>query len=676
MLWEGGERFLVAKIGDPDVYLRYGTHVFEIRYTIDGVLDPGTTGANKKFADSTGDATESTSVFFWNVIAQAWNNEIERAEIAVTMPGEVGQAQCSVGFGVGRACTDLTISGNRVGLSATNLPPRTPVTLRAGVDVPTPPRAELPWSFTWDRVLGRSVGGVLWALALTAAAAVGAILWYRTTVEPSPGFPLQYAPPQGLGPVQTEYIRTESMPKNGLTATLFYLADRGLIDMRQVNEKQWTIRGKAEKGAWADVDRASLAVGAALKVTGPGKEFEAKKTATAGKKLSKAKTDMAEWVQKWAYDDGYMVKHKKELWVRVGNAIAFILMLCGFFRWGFPATMWALPFAAFFLFSAASWKGGVGSADRERPRTLVARRWIPPDADHRFGRGALRLRGPKGPLHGLCPVRGRRGRRGIMGEEVRGGDGSSCATTGLVSLVVDVVRRRLRRRLQWTELRQLRVGTVVVDRRIHRIAVIVLERQQQLQLRWRWWRRRRRRRRRRIMVRLLLVIVLALALAALVIFVLGYNKIRSAEVRVAEALSGIDVELTRRASLIPSLVHTVQTFAVHEKGILDHVTNARAALTSATSGKSVAQRSAAEKDLDSALVPLLALGQSYPQLNSSNNFLNLQDNLADTENKLAFARQYYNDSVATLNGLISTIPWMFVAPLTGVGEQEYYQTPR
>lgn len=178
------------------------------------------------------------------------------------------------------------------------------------------------------------------------------------------------------------------------------------------------------------------------------------------------------------------------------------------------------------------------------------------------------------------------------------------------------------------------------------------------------------------MVRLLLVIVLVLALSALIIFVLGYNRIRSAHVRVAEALSGIDVELTRRASLIPGLVHTVQTFAVHEKGILDHVTNARAALTTATGTKSVAQRSAAEKDLDSALAPLLALGQSYPQLNSSNNFLNLQDNLADTENKLAFARQYYNDSVATLNGLLTTIPWMFVAPLTGVGEQEYYQTPR
>jgi LemA protein len=178
------------------------------------------------------------------------------------------------------------------------------------------------------------------------------------------------------------------------------------------------------------------------------------------------------------------------------------------------------------------------------------------------------------------------------------------------------------------------------------------------------------------MVRTLLIIVLVLAVLAMIGFVVGYNKIRSADVRVAEALGGIDVELTRRTSLIPSLVHTVQTFAVHEKGILDHVTDARASLTSATGGKSVAQRSAAEKELDGALAPLLALGQNYPQLNSSNNFLNLQDNLADTENKLAFARQYYNDAVATLNGLISTIPWMFVAPLTGVGEREYYQTPR
>ncbi|WP_142253803.1 LemA family protein, partial [Mycobacterium sp. NS-7484] len=88
------------------------------------------------------------------------------------------------------------------------------------------------------------------------------------------------------------------------------------------------------------------------------------------------------------------------------------------------------------------------------------------------------------------------------------------------------------------------------------------------------------------------------------------------------------------------------------------------------------QRRAAERDLDRAVANVLALGSSYPQLNSSSNFLNLQENLADTENKLAFARQYYNDAVATLNRLVGTIPWVYLAPLAGVSEREYYQAPR
>lgn len=178
------------------------------------------------------------------------------------------------------------------------------------------------------------------------------------------------------------------------------------------------------------------------------------------------------------------------------------------------------------------------------------------------------------------------------------------------------------------------------------------------------------------MVSFLLALALAIAVAVLLVFVLGYNKIRSADVRVDEALGGIDVQLTRRASLIPGLVNTVQTFAAHEKAILDHVADAQTALAAATSGKSVAQRSSAEKEFDTAVGQVLALGQSYPQLNSSNNFLNLQQNLADTEDKLAFARQYYNDAVATVNRLITTIPWMFVAPMAGVSQREFYQVPK
>lgn len=174
----------------------------------------------------------------------------------------------------------------------------------------------------------------------------------------------------------------------------------------------------------------------------------------------------------------------------------------------------------------------------------------------------------------------------------------------------------------------------------------------------------------------LLIVVLAIAIAVLIGFVLGYNKLRAADVGADEALGGIDVQLTRRAALIPSLVATVGSFASHEKAVLTHIADAQTALTAATSGKSVAQRSSAEREFDTAVGQVLALGQAYPQLNSSNNFLNLQQNLADTEDKLAFARQYYNDSAATVNRLRTTIPWMFVAGMAGVSEREFYQVPR
>ena len=122
----------MAKIGDPDRTLSYGAHVFEIRYTIPGVLDPGTTGAGKQFAATTGDPTAAPTVFFWNVIAPSWNNHIRAVDVSVELPANVTGAQCSVGSGVGVICDDLTIRGNRVELSAANLAPRTPVTVRAG----------------------------------------------------------------------------------------------------------------------------------------------------------------------------------------------------------------------------------------------------------------------------------------------------------------------------------------------------------------------------------------------------------------------------------------------------------------------------------------------------------------------------------------------------------------
>lgn len=171
------------------------------------------------------------------------------------------------------------------------------------------------------------------------------------------------------------------------------------------------------------------------------------------------------------------------------------------------------------------------------------------------------------------------------------------------------------------------------------------------------------------------VIVIGAAVVLLVVMALaGFNKLRRADVRAQEALGGIDVQLTRRADLIPNLVSTVKGYAAHERSVFDEVTAARAGVAAATGG-SIVDRAQAEGRLDKALVDVLAVAEAYPQLKASANFRQLQDQLADTEGQLSFARQYYNDAVATLNTLLSTVPWMWYAGMAGVHRRDFYEAP-
>ena len=246
MLWEDGERFRVAKIGDPDRTLTWGTHVFEIRYSIAGVLDPGTTGANKTFAASTGQPSASPSVFFWNVIARIVEQQ-DRAgrhlrHAARRRPGRV---QCSVGFGMGRECRDVTVDGDTGRrCRRSTLPPRTPVTVRAGVDVPTPPQISTAVAVhlgphpgpVGDRrgVDRRPHSGV-------RARRVPVVPHHRRAVARiSAAVRAAAGPRAGADRV---HPHRELSRRTGSTATLFYLAERKLIDLRQVNDKQWNIRG-------------------------------------------------------------------------------------------------------------------------------------------------------------------------------------------------------------------------------------------------------------------------------------------------------------------------------------------------------------------------------------------------------------------------------------------------
>ncbi|HET9500004.1 MAG TPA: LemA family protein [Marmoricola sp.] len=176
-----------------------------------------------------------------------------------------------------------------------------------------------------------------------------------------------------------------------------------------------------------------------------------------------------------------------------------------------------------------------------------------------------------------------------------------------------------------------------------------------------------------MLIALIVVVVVVLLLVGLV--VTGFNKLRTADIGAQEALGGIDVQLTRRADLIPNLVETVKGYAAHEKGVFEEVTRARAQVTAAAHGDDVPAKAAADAALQGALVRVNAVAENYPDLKANTNFLQLQQQLAETEGQISFARQYYNDAVATLNKLVRTIPWMLFSGMSGVSTREFYEAP-
>lgn len=171
------------------------------------------------------------------------------------------------------------------------------------------------------------------------------------------------------------------------------------------------------------------------------------------------------------------------------------------------------------------------------------------------------------------------------------------------------------------------------------------------------------------------LIVLA-ALVGLIGFgIVGFNKLRTLDVASLEALGGIDVQLTRRADLIPNLVNTVKGYAQHEKGVFEEVTKARAGVQAAAQSGSVVEKANAQARLDKAIVDVLAVAEAYPDLKATVNFQQLQTALTDTENQLAFARQFYNDAVSQQNTAVRTIPWLLFTGIAGVHAREFYNAP-
>ena len=167
-----------------------------------------------------------------------------------------------------------------------------------------------------------------------------------------------------------------------------------------------------------------------------------------------------------------------------------------------------------------------------------------------------------------------------------------------------------------------------------------------------------------------------IALAALVVFLIWffsyYNRIIRLENQIDNAWAQIDVQLKRRADLIPNLIETVKGYMKHEREVLESVTQARTSLLNARAPE---ENMKANNALTSALKTLFAVAESYPDLKANTNFLQLQDELTHTEDKVAYARQHYNDTVLAYNNIVETFPGIIFANMMNKGVREMLEIP-
>ncbi len=159
--------------------------------------------------------------------------------------------------------------------------------------------------------------------------------------------------------------------------------------------------------------------------------------------------------------------------------------------------------------------------------------------------------------------------------------------------------------------------------------------------------------------------------AVVVLFLIYiYNSLIRLRMRVNNAWSQIDVQLKRRYDLIPNLVEAVKGYMKHEKGVLESVTKMRASLVSGT----MQDKAKASNQVSQALKSIFAVAENYPQLKANENFKQLQEELSGTESKIAYARQFYNDSIMEYNQAIQVFPKNFFAKIFGFQQREFFET--
>lgn len=165
-------------------------------------------------------------------------------------------------------------------------------------------------------------------------------------------------------------------------------------------------------------------------------------------------------------------------------------------------------------------------------------------------------------------------------------------------------------------------------------------------------------------------IVIAVAAAVVMYFIIIFNRLVRQRNVVREGWSGIDVQLKRRSDLVPNLVETVKAYAKHERSLFEEITSRRAASVAA---QDVGGKASAEQALSGSLGKLMAVAEAYPELKANQNFLELQNQLAEIEDQIQMARRYYNGAVRNLNISVQSFPDVIVARTLGYGEEPFFE---
>lgn len=295
-------RYTVLRIGSADRTLSVGVHQYTIRYTIPGVLLPAA-------RDPYWEKNAGGSLFYWNVVAGGWQQQMDDVDVDVTLPSAAvlptaqGRTGCLVGWG--DHATPCQVEGDgtqRLSLHLDHLDARTPVTLQTAMGIATPPEGNhLPWTARFDPVFGTSPALLVLVLVVGLGAAIAGGAVGAGARERAPAYPILYVPPAGLGPAQAVYVMDERVPREAFVGSLLHAAERGAIRMEQ-NDKSWTI---TRTGRGADLDPVTQDLLQRLVGTEVGAHVTiARKNVTDGQFIKSVISSFEKEVKAWGISSG------------------------------------------------------------------------------------------------------------------------------------------------------------------------------------------------------------------------------------------------------------------------------------------------------------------------------------------------------------------------------------